>query len=99
MNKCEKCKNCTDNDNCDKYYIYQRYKAVILHLGINEKTGKSIRKQFSGKTKEEALQKMYDSYDEVIKNKGKEDDGSPKVYEVSIVNIAIDIEERKLKTF
>ena len=58
MNKCEKCKNCTDNDNCDKYYIYQRYKAEILHLGISEKTGKSIRKQFSGKTKEEALQKM-----------------------------------------
>ena len=97
MNKCEKCKNCTDNDNCDKYYIYQRYKAEILHLGISEKTGKSIRKQFSGKTKEEALQKMYDSYDEVIKNKGKEDDGSPRICEVSIVNIAIDIEERKLK--
>lgn len=97
MNKCEKCKNCTDNDNCDKYYIYQRYKAEILHLGISEKTGKSIRKQFSGKTKEEALQKMYNSYDEVIKNKGKEDDGSPRICEVSIVNIAIDIEERKLK--
>ena len=97
MNKCEKCKNCTDNDNCDKYYIYQRYKAEILHLGISEKTGKSIRKQFSGKTKEEALQKMYNSYDELIKNKGKEDDGSPRICEVSIVNIAIDIEERKLK--
>lgn len=97
MNKCEICRNCVDNDNCDKFYIYTRYKANVLHLGYSEKTGKPIRKQFSGKTKEEALQKLYDSYDEVIKNKGKEDDGSPRFCEVSIVNIAIDIEEKKLK--
>lgn len=71
MNKCEICRNCVDNDNCDKFYIYTRYKANVLHLGYSEKTGKPIRKQFSGKTKEEALQKLYDSYDEVIKNKGR----------------------------
>ena len=97
MNKCEICRDCVDNENCDKFYIYTRYKANVLHLGYSEKTGKPIRKQFSGKTKEEALKKLYDSYDEVIKSKGKEDIGFPRFCEVSIVNIAIDIEEKKLK--
>ncbi len=97
MKKCAKCRNCTDNDNCDKFYIYKRIKAEILNLGYNEKTGKSIRKQFSGKTKEEALQKLYESFDEVINNKGKYDDDTQKTCEISIVNIAIDIEEKKFK--
>lgn len=95
MKKCDKCKNCVDNDNCDKYYIYVRYKAEILNLGHNEVTGEQIRKQFSGKTKEEAVQNLCKAYDDVISNKFKEKEA--KIIEVSIASIAIYLEEKKLK--
>ena len=96
MKKCLKCNECTDNENCDKFYIYKRYKVEILNLGYNEITGKQIRKQFSGKTKEEALQKMYEAYEDVINNKNT-NEKALKMSELSIVNIAIELEEKKLK--
>ena len=62
------CNNCTDKDNCDKFYIYKRYSAELLSLGRDEK-GQLIRKQFIGKTRDEAYQKLLDYVNGVSKGK------------------------------
>lgn len=52
MERCNKCKNCSDGENCDKFHFYNEYEGRLLKLGINTNTGKAIRQSFSGKSKE-----------------------------------------------
>lgn len=54
MRKCENCKNCSDKENCDVFYINVQNK-ITIPIGIDEATGKSIRKAFSGRTENEAI--------------------------------------------
>ena len=54
MRKCENCKNCTDKDNCDVFYMSMQNKITIT-VGVDEETGKKIRKSFSGDTQNEAV--------------------------------------------
>ena len=95
MSNCEICKNCKDSQNCDKFYIYINFKAELLKLGRNVTTGKLIRKQFNGKTRDEAIKKMNDYYIDITEHGIKE-----KVYHPNsstIIDIATKLEEKKLK--
>ena len=95
MNRCEKCKNCKDKDNCDKFYIYVRYNAELLNLGKNATTGETIRKQFKAQSREKAFQKLKEYY-EKIQECGIEE----RIYkenEFSIVAITTKIEKDRLK--
>ena len=83
------CNNCTDKEICDKFYIYTRYCAELLSLGRNEK-GQLIRKQFVGKTKEAAYQKLVD----YINGKDKNNKKIQKEFE-SIVTLAIEYETKR----
>ncbi len=56
MNKCTDCNNCKDSDNCDKFYITEQH-SITIPVGIDEQTGETIRKKFSGKTEHEAIYK------------------------------------------
>lgn len=56
MNKCTDCNNCKDADNCDKFYITEQH-SITIPVGIDEQTGETIRKKFSGKTEHEAIYK------------------------------------------
>ena len=47
MDRCSKCKNCKDAENCDKFYIYNEYRAEILRLGTNPNNRKPIRQQLT----------------------------------------------------
>ena len=58
MSKCDKCKKCKDADKCDKFYINEQHKATLT-IGKDIETGEAIRKSFTAKTQEEALDKMY----------------------------------------
>lgn len=58
MGKCSKCKKCKDSEKCDKFYINEQHKATLT-IGKDIKTGETIRKTFTAKTQEEALDKMY----------------------------------------
>ena len=58
MDRCNKCKNCTDAENCDKFYIYSEYRAEILRLGTNPNNGKSIRQQLTGTNREKLVKKV-----------------------------------------
>ena len=95
MKKCEDCRNCSDKENCDKFYIYTKYKAELLNLGRNATTGEYIRKQINANSKEEALERLKDEYVKISRYGLKE-----KIYhknERSIVSIATELEEKKLK--
>ena len=56
MNKCTDCSNCSDIDNCDKFYITEQH-SITIPVGVDEETGETIRKKFSGKTEHEAIYK------------------------------------------
>ena len=56
MNKCTDCHNCSDKDHCDKFYITEQYSVTIV-VGVDEKTGETIRKKFTGATLNEAIYK------------------------------------------
>ena len=58
MSKCEKCRKCNNSLKCDKFYINQQHKATLT-ISKNPNTGAIIRKTFTGRTEEEALNKMY----------------------------------------
>lgn len=58
MERCNKCKNCSDNTLCDKFNFYDEYEGRLLKLGINANTGKAIRQSFSGKSEEIVLEKL-----------------------------------------
>lgn len=58
MGKCSKCKKCKDAEKCDKFYINEQHKATLT-IGKDIETGEAIRKTFTAKTQEEALDKMY----------------------------------------
>ena len=62
MERCNKCKNCTNAECCDKFHIYDEYEGRLLKLGTNANTGKAIRQSFSGKTKEVVLEKLKNQY-------------------------------------
>lgn len=83
------CNNCTDKDNCDKFYIYKRYSAELLSLGRDEK-GQLIRKQFIGKTRDEAYQKLLVYVNGV--SKGKQNT-KKEVY--TIVSLATEYEQKR----
>lgn len=54
MKKCPDCRNCADIDNCDKFYITEQH-CITIPVGVDEETGRVIRKKFSGKTENEAI--------------------------------------------
>ena len=58
LSKCKKCKNCKDTKNCDKFYFTTQSKAVLT-IGIDPKTRKIIKKTFTAKNEEEAIEKMF----------------------------------------
>lgn len=95
MRICPDCKECRDGEHCDKFYLYERYTAEILKLGKNATTGNSIRKQYKGKTREEAYQKMIEGYNNIIEHGLKEKIIKPSTE--SIVSLAYEYENRRLK--
>ncbi|MBQ9314504.1 MAG: site-specific integrase [Clostridia bacterium] len=54
MKKCPKCRECFDKQNCDSFYIGVENKTTAK-VGVDEETGKAIRKSFNAKSKEEAI--------------------------------------------
>ena len=69
MNNCDKCRKCKNADKCDKFYINEQHKATLT-IGKDIETGEVIRKTFTAKTQEEALDKMY-KYKLDMKKAGK----------------------------
>ena len=55
MNKCKTCKDCKDAEHCDKFYIYDGYRIELKNIKLSD--GTKLRKQFTAKTIEEAMQK------------------------------------------
>ena len=95
MDRCNKCKTCTNAEICDKFYIYSEYRAEILRLGTNPNNGKPIRQQLTGTNREKLVKKVIAR---IIKN--QEEGIKEKVYkpnEDSIITIAKEIEEQKYK--
>ena len=95
MNKCEKCRQCDDKENCDKFYIYTKYKAELLNLGRNVTTGKNIRRQINANSEKEVLDKLKEEYLKISQFGLNE-----KVYqanEKSIVVLATELETKKLR--
>lgn len=95
MDRCGKCKNCRDAENCDKFYIYSEYRAEILRLGTNPNNGKPIRQQLTGTNKEELVKRVIAK---IVKN--QEEGVKETVYkpnEDSIITLAKEIEEQKYK--
>ena len=95
MDRCAKCKNCNNAEKCDKFYIYNEYRAEILRLGTNPNNGKPIRQQLTGTNKEELIERVIAK---IIKN--QEEGVKERVYkpnEDSIITIATEIEEQKYK--
>ena len=93
MFKCEKCKNCDNADDCDKFYIHKQHKATLT-IGKDIETREAVRKAFTGKTEEEAIDKMYKYKLDMKKS------GNPielQKTEKTIVNIAQDIEDSKYR--
>lgn len=93
MNKCEKCRKCKNSLKCDMFYINQQHKATLT-ISKNTKTGVIIRKTFTGRTEEEALNKMY-KYK--FETKKLENASKLTKMENTIVNIAQEIEDYKYK--
>ena len=93
MNKCEKCKNCKDSEKCDKFYINEQHKATLT-IGKDIETGEAIRKSFTAKTQEEALDKMY-KYKLEMKKSGKTIE--IKKTEKTIAILAQEIEDSKYR--
>ena len=58
MNNCDKCRKCKNADKCYKFYINEQHKATLT-IGKDIETGEVIRKTFTAKAQEEALDKMY----------------------------------------
>ena len=93
MDRCSKCKECDNSEECDKFHFYTEYEGRLLKLGINANTGKFIRQSCSGKTREIVLEKLQKMY---IKN--KEEGIKETIYtpnQTSIIDIANKIEETK----
>ncbi len=67
MKCCNNCLNCKDKENCDKFYIYVVYKGEILKTS-RLATGIPIRKQFSGKSRDEVYNKIVDFINDVNSN-------------------------------
>ena len=93
MSKCEKCRKCNNSLKCDKFYINQQHKATLT-ISKNPNTGAIIRKTFTGRTEEEALNKMY-KYK--FETKELEKSNILTKTENTIVNIAQEIEDYKYK--
>lgn len=93
MNKCERCKNCKDAEKCDKFYINEQHKATLT-IGKDIETGEAIRKSFTAKTQEEALDKMY-KYKLEMKKSGKTIE--IKKTEKTIAILAQEIEDSKYR--
>jgi len=93
MSKCEKCKNCKDAEKCDKFYINEQHKATLT-IGKDIETGEAIRKSFTAKTQEEALDKMY-KYKLEMKKSGKTIE--IKKTEKTIAILAQEIEDSKYR--
>ena len=93
MSKCNKCKKCKDADRCDKFYINEQHKATLT-IGKNIDTGEAIRKSFTARTQEEALDKMY-KYKLEMKKSGE--NVELKRTEKTIAILAKEIEESKYR--
>lgn len=93
MNKCDKCKNCSNAEKCDKFYIHKQSKATLT-IGKDIETGELIRKTFTAKTEDEALDKMY-KYKLDMKKTGKSID--LKKTEKTIAILAQEIEDSKYR--
>lgn len=93
MSKCDKCKKCKDADTCDKFYINEQHKATLT-IGKDVETGEAIRKSFTAKTQEEALDKMYKYKLEMKKSGGTIE---LKRTEKTIAILAKEIEDSKYR--
>ena len=93
MNNCDKCRKCKNADKCDKFYINEQHKATLT-IGKDIETGEVIRKTFTAKTQEEALDKMY-KYKLEMKKSGKTIE--LKRTEKTIANLAQEIEDSKYR--
>ena len=93
MRYCDDCKNCKDKEHCDKFYIYIVYKGEILKTS-KISVGIPIRKQISGKTREEVYNKIVNFINDVNSN------GLPKEINnkntETIVTLAKEFEKKKL---
>ena len=93
MNNCDKCRKCKNADKCDKFYINEQHKATLT-IGKDIETGEAIRKTFTAKTQEEALDKMY-KYKLEMKKSGKTIE--LKRTEKTIAILAQEIEDSKYR--
>ena len=93
MSKCELCKKCNNAEKCDKFYINEQHKATLT-VGKNIETGEIIRKSFTAKTQEEALDKMY-QYKLQMKKAGNAFE--LKRTEKTIATLALEIENSKYR--
>ena len=93
MNKCSICKNCTDSEHCDKFYIYDGFRIELKNIKLSD--GTKLRKQFTAHTKEEAMQKAKDF---IIFTK---EHGIPNIKtqkaEDTIISLAKELEANKYK--
>jgi hypothetical protein len=93
MNKCKICKNCRDIENCDRFYIYDGYRIELKNIKLSD--GTKLRKQFTAKTKEEAMQKAKDF---IIFSK---EHGVPQKKNIktedTIISLAKELEEEKYR--
>lgn len=91
MQKCDNCKLCNDKENCDVFYIGEQHR-ITIPIVVDEETGETIRKTFSGKTESEAIYNSEQYKRDVASGKVK-----PKVKVVvqSIVSIIEEYENYK----
>lgn len=93
MNNCAKCKKCNNSEVCDKFYINEQHKATMV-IGKDIETGSAIRKSFTGRTQEEAVDKMF-KYKLEMKKSG--DFTELRKTEKSISVLAKEIEDSKYR--
>ena len=66
MRQCTDCKNCHNKEQCDKFYIYKKYKGEILKSG-RDSLKQVSRSQFGGNSREEVYGKIVDYFNNVNK--------------------------------
>lgn len=93
MRQCTDCKNCHNKEQCDKFYIYKKYKGEILKSG-RDSLKQVSRSQFGGNSREEVYGKIVDYFNNVNKT-GVNKDVIKKSHIDTIVSIARQIEKEK----
>lgn len=91
MRKCPNCKACQDKDNCDVFYISIQNK-IRIPVGVDDDTGETIMKSFSGKTGNDAIYNS-EKYKRDVKSGKVKPELRKKIH--SIVSIIEDFENEK----